>query len=61
MADQINSETFAIGDQVMINHQNVLAEIIDVRQFDGRTTYVVHTKTGKRMVVGLRQLTRVSE
>ena len=56
---QAEAQIIAVGDQVMLSQQNITAEVVSVREFDGKTTYVVHTNNGKRFVVGARQIVKI--
>jgi len=56
---QAEAQIIAVGDQVMLSQQNITAEVVSVREFDGKTTYVVHTNNGKRLVVGARQIIKI--
>lgn len=65
MADEnvgnIQQAEYAIGDRVTVVDRNLSGEIVDVREFGGKKTYVVHTEKGNRVVVGARQLAKVLE
>jgi hypothetical protein len=56
---QSGPQTIAVGDQVILSEQNLTGEVVTVREFNGKTTYVVHTNNGKNLVVGLRQIAKV--
>ncbi len=60
MADQAGTD-IQVGDQVMITDKNLKGEVVDVREFGGKHTFVVHTEKGSRVVVGRRQLEKVIE
>lgn len=49
----------AIGDRVLLKDKNMSGEVIEVREFDGRRTFVVHTEKGNRIVVGARQIEKL--
>ena len=56
---QSDPQTIAVGDQVVLSQQNITGEVVTVREFNGKTTYVVHTDNGKNVVVGLRQIAKI--
>lgn len=59
MDDNPEMQDIQVGDQVMIVDKNMTAEVVDVREFGGRKTYVVHTEKGTRVVVGQRQIEKL--
>ena len=56
---QTDAQIIAVGDQVILSQQNITGEVVSVREFDGKKTYVVHTNNGKHLVVGARQIVKV--
>ncbi len=60
MADQANTD-IQVGDQVKITDKDLKGEVVDVREFGGKHTYVVHTEKGNRVVVGRRQVEKITE
>ena len=54
-----NGGEIRIGDRVRITDKDVTGEVINVREFDGRKTFVVQTEKGNQVVVGQRQIERI--
>ncbi len=47
-----------VGDRVRLLDKDMTGEVVDVREFGGKKTYVVHTEKGNRVVVGARQISK---
>ncbi len=65
MTSQVSNDGIAIGDEVLLveksitnEEQTVTGKIVEVREILGKITYVVETGTGKRRVVGAKQILR---
>ena len=58
-ASQAGEFEVTIGDRVMITEKNLTGEVVGVREFDGRKTFVIDTEKGSRVVVGQRQVQKL--
>lgn len=63
MTSQGSNDGFAVGDEIILieksitnEEQTVSGKIVEVREILGKLTYVVDTNTGKRRVVGAKQI-----
>ena len=55
---QSDPQIISVGDQVILSQQNMTGEVVTVREFNGKTTYVVRTDNEKNVVVGMRQIAK---
>ncbi len=61
MDDQnTGNEVIETGDRVFLMDKDMSGEVIQVREFDGKKTYVVNTEKGNRIVVGQKQVNKLA-
>ena len=59
--EETGEDSIRVGDRVLVLDKNVAGEVISIREFGGRTTFVIFTETGNQIVVGKRQISKIDQ